>query len=126
MLTRLSTTTVLWRLLTEPLDTAPVAANQPQAAPKVTPFEQPSSSDYATHLVSLRNPLSVNGSWAELKELYPDLLSEKDLEVREIDLGEQGTFYRVYAYPFAHVTEAKAACRKFRQLRQYCAVATLD
>jgi len=74
----------------------------------------------------LRTQDSANRSWAELKESYPDLLSDKDLEVRPIDLVDQGTFYRVHAFPFADADESKAACEKFWLLQQYCAVVTLD
>ncbi len=103
-----------------------LAADQPFEAVKETSAAPPASSGYAIHLVSLKTQDSADRSWAELKESHPDLLSDKDLEVRPIDLVDQGTFYRVHAFPFADAAEAKAACEKFRLLQQYCAVVTLD
>ncbi len=103
-----------------------LAADQPFEAVKETSAARPATSGYAIHLVSLKTQDAADHSWAELKESFPDLLSDKDLEVRPIDLVEQGTFYRVHAFPFADAVEAKAACEKFRLLQQYCAVVTLD
>ncbi len=103
-----------------------LARDQSFEGAQETPATQLASRGYAIHLVSLKTQDSANRSWAELKESFPDLLSDKDLEVRPIDLVEQGTFYRVHAFPFADSAEAKAACEKFRLLQQYCAAVTLD
>ncbi len=103
-----------------------LAGDQSFEGAQETPATQLESRGYAIHLVSLKTQDSADRSWAELKESFPDLLSDKDLEVRPIDLVEQGTFYRVHAFPFADAVEAKAACEKFRLLQQYCAVVTLD
>jgi len=103
-----------------------LAADQSFEGAQETPATQLTSRGYAIHLVSLKTQDSADRSWAELKESFPDLLSDKDLEVRPIDLVDQGTFYRVHAFPFADAAEAKAACEKFRLLQQYCAVVTLD
>ena len=103
-----------------------LAVDQPFEAIKETTAAPPATSGFAIHLVSLTNQDSVDGSWAELKESFPDILADKDLEVRPIDLVDQGTFYRVHAFPFADAAEAKEACEKFRLLQQYCAIVTLD
>ncbi len=103
-----------------------LARDQSFEGAQETPATQLESRGYAIHLVSLKTQDSADRSSAELKESFPDLLSDKDLEVRPIDLVEQGTFYRVHAFPFADAAEAKAACEKFRLLQQYCAVVTLD
>ena len=87
---------------------------------------QPTSGDYAIHLESLKVKDNAEPSWAELKANYPAQLSDKSLVVRPIDLGEQGTFFRILAAPFASSEEAQKACRQLRGLGQYCAVVVLN
>ena len=103
-----------------------LAGDQSFEGAQETPATQLESRGYAIHLVSLKNQDSADRLWVELKESYPELLSDKDLEVRPIDLDDQGTFYRLHAFPFADAAEAKAVCEKFQLLQQYCAVVTLD
>ncbi len=86
----------------------------------------PAADGYAIHLVSLANQESVDGSWAELQESFPDILAEKDLEVRQIDLGDRGIFYRIHAGPFAASAKAETTCEELRSLQQYCTVVALD
>lgn len=99
---------------------------KPNQAVKQRPTLTPSSSNYAIHLESLKDAASVNDSWVILQESYPDLLSDKSLEVTEIDLAEQGTFYRIHAGFFATSAEAEASCEKLKLLDQYCKVIDLD
>ena len=102
-----------------------VSINHDQAVEK-PPAQTASSNNYAIHLVSLKNEAAVNDSWAILQESYPDLLGDKNLEVKKIDLGEQGTFYRIHAGFFAASAEAEATCEKLELLQQYCKVIDLD
>ena len=98
------------------------AIKEPSAAPPA----DPAAGGYAIHLVSLANRESVDGSWAELQESFPDILAGKDLEVRQIDLGDRGIFYRIHAGPFAASAKAETTCEELRSLQQYCAVVALD
>jgi len=102
-----------------------LSINSDQAAEK-QPATAASSKNYAIHLVSLKSEAAVNDSWAILQESYPDLLGDKNLEVKEIDLGEQGRFYRIHAGFFASSAEAEATCEKLQLLQQYCKVIEPD
>ncbi len=109
----------------EPIDFATAQPTVPDvAAPAAEPIS--GSGEYAVHLVSLTDIEAVEGSWDQLKQSFPDLLAEKKLEVRQIEVEGQGTFYRIYAAPFADAAAARAACEAFQQLQQYCAVASLQ
>ena len=103
-----------------------LAADRPFEAIKETSAAHPATGGYAIHLVSLANQESVDGSWGELQESFPDILAEKDLEVRRIDLGDRGIFYRIHAGPFAASAKAETTCEELRSLQQYCAVVALD
>ncbi len=107
----------------EPID---FATTQPDVPDVAAPAAEPASGEYAVHLVSLTDIEAVEGSWGQLKESFPDLLAEKKMEVRQIEVEGQGTFYRIYAAPFANAAAARAACEAFQQLQQYCAVASLQ
>jgi len=106
-----------------------LAVDQPFEAIKETSAAlpaDPAAGGYAIHLVSLANQESVDGSWAELQESFPDILAGKDLEVRQIDLDDRGIFYRIHAGPFAASAKAETTCEELRSLQQYCAVVALD
>lgn len=107
----------------EPID---FAIPQPVVPDVEAPPAAPTSGPYAIHLVSLTDLEDVEESWTQLKDSYPDLLADKNLEVRQIELEGQGIFYRVYAAPFADAAAAGTACEAFQQLQQYCDVVTLE
>lgn len=107
----------------EPID---FALSQPAVPDVALPAAEPISGAYAVHLVSLTDIEAAEGSWNQLKESYPDLVAEKNLEVRQIEIEGQGTFYRIYAAPFADAAAATAACEAFQQVQQYCTVASLE
>jgi len=104
--------------------------SQPNAEPSAEVAEvaevQPKSGDYAIHLESLKVKDNIKPSWAKLKATYPSQLSNKPLIVKPVDLGEQGTFFRILAASFASLEEAQKVCRELRGLGQYCTVVLLE
>jgi tetratricopeptide (TPR) repeat protein len=52
--------------------------------------------------------------------------ADKSLLVREVDLGDQGTFYRILAGPYAEAADADTDCRELEDFGQYCAVQSLQ
>ncbi|MBX7200342.1 MAG: SPOR domain-containing protein [Rhodospirillaceae bacterium] len=40
--------------------------------------------------------------------------------VRRVDLGDQGTFYRLMAGSYASLSDAEAACIKLKEAGQFC------
>jgi hypothetical protein len=61
-----------------------------------------------------------------LQESFPGILAEKDLQVRQVNLGDRGVFYRIHAAPFVASAKAEATCEELRSLQQYCAVVDLE
>lgn len=107
----------------EPMD---VPAPQPAKPGTEAPAASPASGKYAVHLVSLTDPDGIEGSWAQLKAAFPGVLADKGLEVRQIEIEGEGTYYRIYAAPFSDAAAAGSACEALTRLQQYCAVATLQ
>lgn len=84
------------------------------------------SEAYAIHLASYGSEADARQGWAALEARYPDLLSGKRLDLEWVDLGDRGTFVRLFALPFADAQSAGAACADLRRRAQYCAVVTAD
>jgi hypothetical protein len=86
----------------------------------------PAPVGYAIHLESVKTRENVQPSWNQLKATYPFLLADTALVVTEVDLGDQGTFYRILAASFAKSADAEKACREFERLGQYCDTLSLE
>ena len=84
------------------------------------------SGDYAIHLVSLETESNAQSSWAQLMATYPSQLASKTLLVKQVDLGDQGTFDRILAAHFADSSDAEDVCRELEGLGQYCAILSLE
>jgi tetratricopeptide (TPR) repeat protein len=84
------------------------------------------SGDFAIHLVSLGVENNVDSSWHQLNAAYPSQLTGRSLVVKQVDLGDQGTFHRILAAPFADSAGAEKACSELEGLGQYCVVLPLE
>jgi hypothetical protein len=63
---------------------------------------------------------------SHLQVTYPAQIADKSLLVREVDLGDQGIFYRILAGPYAYSSDADTVCRELEDYGQYCAVQSLE
>ena len=104
----------------------PVATTAPTTTTSPTATTSATKGSYAIHLVSMRTMESANTAWATLRKRYPSLLADKDLVVREIDLGDQGLFVRVLAAPYEDATSAGDACATLEPQDQYCDVMSIE
>ncbi|MGV6800395.1 MAG: SPOR domain-containing protein [bacterium] len=85
-------------------------------------YSDPAAGEYAIHLASYRREENVYRGWAELRQLYPDLLSGLAARISIVDLPEQGRFLRLKAGPFASKEEANQICRVIKDNGDYCLV----
>ncbi len=118
----------LARLISEALDktqsrTEPSRDAEPAALATIAP---PTSGDYAIHLESAEIESNVQPSWDHLKATYPVQFADKSLLVKQVDLGDQGIFYRILAGPYADSSDADNVCRELEAFGQYCAVYSLE
>ena len=97
------------------------AAAPPQPSGEET-APQTSPETYAIHLASAKSEASALTIWNNLKERHPILLEGKRPELKEVDLGDRGVFFRILAVPFADATGARSACAQFQEKDQYCLV----
>ena len=76
------------------------------------------------HIASFRSGDGAERGWQILQKSHPDLLSDYDAQIREIDFGAgMGVFFRVQAGPLASEQNAKELCERLKSRGLYCAVA---
>lgn len=103
---------------------ASAAATPPPSGEDTLP--QTPIETYAVHLASDRTEESAALIWENLKELYPSLLADKHLTLKQIDLGDRGVFFRVLAFPYESEASARSACVEFQKTDQYCIVISVE
>ena len=85
-------------------------------------FSEVDQKSFAIHLASLRTKDGAKVGWKNLQSQFPELLDQRELIVRSIDLEGQGTFFRIMTGPFQDRTGAQDLCAEFRAFEQYCTV----
>lgn len=98
---------------------APAPAGKAAAAPQISPMEREITGP-VVHIASYRNEASALRGWEEVNGKNKALLANVQPIVRRVDLGEQGTFYRLMAGSYASLGEAEAACIKLKEAGQFC------
>jgi hypothetical protein len=100
-------------------DSAPAEAARADAAPgEPAPPEPTQAAGFtggapegpAVHLASFRHEAKAHEEWQRLQRLLPSLLSDMMPSIQEIDLGEEGLFFRLYARPFPNLATAQDFC----------------
>jgi len=99
---------------------SPPTAQEIEIAPAGLPEADRES--FAIHLASLRTKERTGVGWKKLQSQFPELLDQRELIVRSIDLEGQGTFFRIMTGPFQDRTGAQDLCAEFRAFEQYCTV----
>ncbi len=99
-----------------------VSRELPEPVIIVSP-EFPEQPTFAIHLSSLRSKIGTETEWKKLQKRFPDLLGDRELMVRSVELEGQGTFFRVLTGPFAVYAKAQQLCATFKSREQYCLAA---
>ena len=99
---------------------APAPAGKAAAAgPQVSPMEREITGP-VVHIASYRSEASALKGWEEVISKNKALLTGVQPIVRRVDLGDQGTFYRLMAGSYGSMGEAEAACIKLKESGQFC------
>jgi hypothetical protein len=75
---------------------------------------------YALHLSSVRSRHDTAREWARLSRINGELLLDMRLHVRQVNIENRGTFYRVLAGSVANRSKAEDLCSRIRVKKQYC------
>lgn len=101
----------------------PAAWASRKAPPQRAPASTAGSGGFMIHLASYRTPEAAVSGWRRLRKAYANLLGKLDHSIVAVELGEQGTFYRLQAGPLKNRDEAEALCAQLKRHDLYCAPA---
>jgi peptidoglycan hydrolase-like protein with peptidoglycan-binding domain len=73
-------------------------------------------------LASFRSKVDARRGWAQVQRQLPDLLGDMNPRFPAVDLGEEGTYYRVVTGPFPNRATAADLCAMVRAEGQACLV----
>lgn len=107
-------------------DNTPPAVPAPRSPPAATAATAGDGSRVAAaapagvHLASYRAAANARQGWDLLARRNGDLLRGLRADIRRVDIGEKGIYYRLYAVPLASASAALELCRKLRQRGVFC------
>lgn len=108
--------------------TAPAAQEMAAAADDMSAIDQADAKNYAykLQLASFSTQGKANNGWDQFSAKYSDVLAALTPDVIEADLGERGTFYRLFANGFATKGDAASACDNLKAAGQSCMVVSAN
>ncbi|WP_371397897.1 SPOR domain-containing protein [Fretibacter rubidus] len=98
---------------------APQASTRPAPAPVAT-----GGSDYVVQIASLRNRADAVDLWNTVSGKFSNVLpSGLYSDIKQVDLGDKGIYYRLRVAGMADQAAAKRLCDQFKARGQACIVA---
>ena len=80
-------------------------------------------SDFVIQLASVRSNEAAKSTWEDVKVKYKNLIkSELYHDIKTVDLGNKGIYYRLRVAGFKNKEMAKTFCDKLKDLNQACFV----
>ncbi len=106
---------------------ATVTSTAPAPEPKPDPPAEtqiakavPAGGDYVIQFASFLNPETAVREQSVLEERFSDLVTGHKIFVQQVDIDDQGTFYRVRLGPFPSLAEARTVCSRFQERERDC------
>jgi cell division protein FtsN len=110
----------------KPVAAAPVEASEPPRtlSPAVTspPAHAAAGGEYLLQIGSYKSEEEANASWASDKKKYGSVLAGYSPNVKQVDLGEKGTWYRLRIASFADKSSANDLCDKLKAAGGSCII----
>ncbi|WP_319531757.1 SPOR domain-containing protein [uncultured Cohaesibacter sp.] len=99
--------------------------NTPVQAPVATqvPVNNASNGEYTVQVTSQRTPEQARASYASIQAQLPTVLGGYQPDIKEADLGDRGTYYRVRVGSFADRASATNFCSSIKAAGGDCLVA---
>jgi len=117
---------------TKPVTTKPVTTTQTDASapprtlePAVTapPAHAATGGAYLLQIGSYKSEGEENSAWANDKKKFGGVLADYSPDVKQVDLGEKGTWYRLRIASFADKSSANDVCDKLKAAGGSCILA---
>jgi hypothetical protein len=101
------------------------AIQQPAAAP--APVQQQVSNyvpagSYVVQVASQKSEADARTSWQQLQAKYSNVFGNYQANIKRVDLGDRGTFYRAMLGPFANRDQAYEMCQNLKSAGGECIV----
>lgn len=102
----------------------PAAQTTPQPAPQLAHTDTSEASGFMVQISSQRSQEAAQTSFSDLQRRYPSLLGGRKPNIKSVDLGEKGTYYRVRLGPMNTRNEATEFCSKYKAAGGSCVVSS--
>jgi predicted transglutaminase-like cysteine proteinase len=105
-----------------------VLASSSRAIPTTVPTSDAVRGNFAAQLASLPTSGDALRARADIQSRYATLIKSTDLNIRRVDLGAMGIWYRVLAGPFDSRNAGASLCMKLRVVHRAadCIVVSLE
>jgi cell division septation protein DedD len=104
-----------WAVLQQPA-TAP-AASAPQQTSNYVP-----AGSYVVQVASQKSEADARTSWQQLQAKYSNVFGNYQANIKRVDLGDRGTFYRAMLGPFSNRDQAYEMCQNLKAAGGECIV----
>jgi cell division protein FtsN len=104
-----------------PAPPARTALARPQAA-EAAPSAAPAGSGYFVQVSSQRSEADAQSAYHGLQAKFPSQLGGREATIRQVDLGEKGTYYRTLVGPYASMDQAAQMCSSLKAAGGSCLV----
>lgn len=88
-----------------------------------TPPQQATSGNYVVQVASHKTQEEAQQAWSGLRQQYAQIFNGKNADIRKVDLGDRGTFYRAMVGPMSR-DQANALCQNLKTQGAGCIVQT--
>ncbi len=114
-----------------PPSTGPAVQDTPQGPPALGPVEETVAARpanvaptpiYLVQVASVPERANADAVWQTLQNRYVDIVAGYAQDVRAVDLGERGTWYRLRIGFFASQDDATRVCNELKDAGQDCLV----
>lgn len=98
-------------------------ANRNVASLGPTPAPVQTSGNYVVQVASHKTPEEAQNAWNGLRQQYGSIFGGRNADIRKVDLGDRGTFYRAMVGPMNR-EQANALCQNLKTQGAGCIVQT--
>ncbi len=101
----------------------PPAPQRTNVASLGTPAPATGTGNYIVQVASHKTPEEAQTAWATLRQQYSTIFGARNADIRKVDLGDRGTFYRAMVGPMNR-EQANALCQNLKTQGAGCIVQT--
>ena len=112
---------------TRPISAVPAPQNRTVTAalsPSLPPVQQHTATgNYVVQVASHKTPDEAQTAWQNLRQQYASIFGSRNADIRKVNLGDRGTFYRAMVGPMSR-DQANALCQNLKTQGAGCIVQT--